>query len=333
MRRCLECLSRQILRPDETIVVDASADDQTREVVATFADVVYLRNREGAGRMTTSRNISLHHCHGDVIAFLDDDAFAEPQWLKELLSTYIDTSIGGVGGRASNQVAGEESYRVSELGRLKSNGELAGYFAGDPGGVIEVDHVMGCNMSFRRSVLARLGGFREDYPGISGVCEDSDMCIRVRALGYRILFNPKAKVDHIGAKQAVGQRFDARYAFYGQRNHLVLLVRNFGFRFVGPYLLHSIWRDLRQFVGRFWRATKAVGYAFAIVMADAAGSVCGIVVGAALLRRYGREPARIDENGRKISEALEAERHPNAPQNFLHNVDNDVISNWESNGA
>jgi GT2 family glycosyltransferase len=80
----------------------------------------------------------------------------------------------------------------------------------------------------RREVVARLGGFREDYPGISGVREDSDMCLRVKSLGYHILFNPAACADHIGAPQAKGNRFDYRYTFFGQRNHMVLLIRTWG---------------------------------------------------------------------------------------------------------
>ena len=91
-----------------------------------------------------------------------------------------------------NGQPGEADNGVDRIGRLTADGELHGYFAADPGRTIEVDHVMGCNMSFRRDVLALLGGFREDYPGISGVREDSDMCVRVRQRGYKIMFAPQA---------------------------------------------------------------------------------------------------------------------------------------------
>ncbi|HTW93709.1 MAG TPA: glycosyltransferase family 2 protein, partial [Tepidisphaeraceae bacterium] len=163
----------------------------------------------------------------------------------------------------------------------KPDGTLTGFFAADPGEIIEVDHVMGCNMSFRREILARLGGFRTDYPGISGVREDSDMCLRVKRLGYRIMFNPAARVDHVGAPQAVGRRFDWRYSYYASRNHAMLLVRNFG-----PFsaiALRSALRELGQaFVEFARRASAAAGHFFARLI----GSGIGLAAGS---RRYMRE--------------------------------------------
>src|SRR5439155_3617567 len=143
------------------------------------------------------------------------------------LPHYDDPSVGGVGGRV---LKGSESpgewWETDKIGHVLPNGELYAGFDTDRGQILSVDHVMGCNMSFRREVIAQLGGFREDYPGISGVCEDSDMCLRVRALGYKILFDPAAVVNHIGAPQVKGRRFDARYSFYSAQNNLVLLMRH-----------------------------------------------------------------------------------------------------------
>jgi len=309
VRRCLECLYAQTPRPSQIIVVDASPDERTREVVREFRGVVYLRNDNGYGRMTASRNIGLKIAVGDIIAFLDDDAFAHPQWLEKLAATYTDDSIGAVGGRALNNQPGEAVLGVNEIGQLKPNGLLTGYFAADPGKVIEVDHVMGCNMSFRREVVAKLGGFREDYPGISGVREDSDMCLRVKALGYKILFTPEACVDHIGAPQAKGQRFDLRYVYYGQRNHLVLLIRNYG---LGATI---VWRYLGLNFGTSLRdySTK-IAAAFARLGVNFAGTVVGIISGLSLLYRMGRDPSRHDTEGEQIKSYLEAVPRQEAEQ-------------------
>ena len=306
VRRCLDCLFNQSPRPEQIIVVDASSDDRTRQAVGEFPGVAYLRNDNGYGRMTASRNIGLKAATGEIIAFLDDDAFAYPGWLENVRVTYTDETIGAVGGRALNNQPGEEVLGVNEIGRLKPNGLLTGYFAADPGGVIEVDHVMGCNMSFRRGVVAQLGGFREDYPGISGVREDSDMCLRVKALGYKILFNPAACVDHIGAPQAKGQRFDTRYAYYGQRNHLVLLIRNFGIgnALVWRYLGYSLWHyGIFEFI-------KRVGAAASRLAVTLIGSFQGIFTGLNLLIRYGSNPIRHDAHGQEVTEHLQ--RDPTA---------------------
>jgi len=298
VRQCLMRLGAQQPPADQIIVVDASSDQRTRVLVAEFAGVLYLHNPSGYGHMTESRNIGLMHATGEIIAFLDDDSYAHDGWLANLASSYADPSVGAVGGRALNGVAGEEQADAGEIGRLRPDGLLTGNFAVDPGRTIEVDHLIGCNMSFRRDVLAALGGLRPDYPGTE-VREESDLCIRVRRLGYRILFNPTACVDHIGAPQAVGRRFDARYAFYAAQNHCILLIRNYG-------LLSGI---TIRYLGWITRTTVAefahrLGSAIARLAITAIGTALGIFKGAALRLRHRGDPVRRQDGGRAITQAL-----------------------------
>lgn len=304
VRRCLACIAAQNPAPEQILVVDASCDEKTRNASAEFPNVQYLRNDNGMGRMTASRNIGLKHAMSDVIAFLDDDAFAHPGWLNALLAAYTAPSIGAVGGRALNAQPDEATTGVEEIGRLRPNGTLTGYFAADPKRVIEVDHLMGCNMSFRREVLAQLGGFREDYPGISGVREDSDMCLRVSRLGYRILFNPAAVVDHIGAPQAKGRRFDWRYVYYSHRNHTAMLIRNFG---IGSAI---VWRSLlsgaSQLMLEFGKRCAAATIRLA---AGTLGSILGIGSGLRLRMMAGDGPERRDSDGETIRAALSKHEH------------------------
>lgn len=299
MQKCLECLQSQSPPPNQILVVDASPDDRTEKVVSAFPGVLYLRNPDGFGRMTTSRNIGLKAATGEILAFVDDDAFAHPGWLAALKEGFCDSAVGAVGGRALNNQPGEETCGVKEIGQLKPNGFLTGNFAANPGKVIEVQHVMGCNMAFRREVVAQLGGFREDYTGISGVREDTDMCLRVGRLGYKILFLPDACVDHIGAPQAIGQRFDTRYAFASERNHLILLIRNFGlfapivWRYLVCLLVRAGKDFLRRLGGAFLRPGVLLG-----------GGIVGLFSGIRLLLHTGRDPARHDPDAESIRESL-----------------------------
>src|SRR4051794_36948684 len=93
VERCLKCLALQTRRAEQVIVVDASPDDLTKKIVAQFDGVLYLRNDNGIGKMTVSRNIGLRQASGDIIAYIDDDAFAEPKWLEELLPAYHDPAV------------------------------------------------------------------------------------------------------------------------------------------------------------------------------------------------------------------------------------------------
>ena len=226
---CLQHLSRQTTRPHEILVVDASPDQASEAVVRGFSGVRYARNEQGMGTLPRSRQIGVEDTTGEVVAFLDDDAFADPNWLAELASTYA-LGVGGVGGQARNGQPGEATDGVDRIGRFFPDGSLTGFFAADPGKTIEVDHLLGCNMSFRRAALDACGGIPTWPAGVSALREDLFLSLRVRRAGWKLLFNPRAGVRHIGSPQARGRRFDLRYDFTGLRNHMFVLVAHFGIR-------------------------------------------------------------------------------------------------------
>lgn len=299
VRRCLEHLGAQTRRPDQIIVVDASADRATRDVVSAFDQVEYLRNERGPGSTATSRAIGIARCTGDIVAFVDDDAMADPDWLEQLLRRYADPTIAAVGGRARNGQPGEESVGLGSTGLLLPNGRLSGYFAADPGRDVEVDHMLGANMSVRRDVVAELGGIHDYYPGTC-LREESDIALRIRRAGYRIIYTPAAAVDHLAGPYARGRRFDTRYKYYGNRNHVVLLTRTLGWsdphvrRFLGSALL-EIAGDVRAGLksvrdpSRTSVRAKARGVAGAALRAAAksAGLAAGIAVSIGLSVRLG----------------------------------------------
>ncbi|HPV79487.1 MAG TPA: glycosyltransferase family 2 protein, partial [Dermatophilaceae bacterium] len=220
VRTCLEHLAALTRAPEETYVIDASPDGLTRDVVADFPTVRYLHSDAGPGTMATSRAMALAATTCDVLVFLDDDANADPDWLKQLLLPYADPTVAAVGGRARNGQPGEETEGLDQIGLLTADGKLLGFFAADPGHDVDVDHLLGANMSVRREVLLALGGIRDNYPGTC-LREESDMFLRVRQAGHRIVYTPSAVVTHVAAPYVHGRRFDLRYHYYGHRNHIV----------------------------------------------------------------------------------------------------------------
>ncbi|HWL78353.1 glycosyltransferase family 2 protein [Microbacterium sp.] len=245
VRTCLEHLGRLTSKPHEIIVVDASPDDRTKTLVTEdFPQVRLLRNDLGPGTMPESRQVGFNAATGDIVAFIDDDAYVDPDWLDQLREPYADPAVVGVGGRASNGREGEETEGLGEIGRLLPDGRLTGNFGANPDRVIEVDHLLGANMSFRRAALAAIGGIRGNYPGTC-LCEESDISLRLKREGGKLVFQPAALVRHVAAPYTSGgKRFDRRYLYYARRNHVVLLARVYG------------WRDplLRRYVRSTFRA-------------------------------------------------------------------------------
>jgi GT2 family glycosyltransferase len=249
VERCLRQLLAQTCPPKEIIVVDSSTGRDTERLVRDeFPSVAYAICPAGRGATGTARNISYRLATGEVLAFVDDDAFAEPDWLVTLLPLFDDPSVGAVGGRQIRRQPGELTQGVDAIGQLLPDGTLTGHFAADPGRVVEVDHLLGANMAFRRSVLDQVGGI---YDGYAGTCirEETDLCLRVRGAGYRLLYTPDAVVEHVAGPYAKGQRFDLRYSYWTQKNHLILLIRNFGI--TDPMV--------RRFLVSSWRTTLADG--------------------------------------------------------------------------
>ena len=227
VRECLDHLGRQTVQPERVIVVDASPDELTRAVVSQYPHVEYRRNDMGAGTLAASRAIGVQGVTQDVIAFIDDDAYAEPEWLEQLLAAYDVPGVGAVGGRARNGQPGEETEGLDRIGRFLRNGRLTGNFAADPGRIVLADHMLGANMSVRTDVLRSVGGIHDYYPGTC-LREDADIALRVRLSGHRVVYAPAAVVRHVAGDYARGRRFDLRYRYYAARNHILLLVTTVG---------------------------------------------------------------------------------------------------------
>ncbi len=161
--------------------------------------------------LSGARNTAVAEATGDVVVFLDDDASARPGWLEALLAPYADPTVAAVGGVAHPRwptnrprvLPGEAPYDPNATGEL--DWIVGCTYTGQPLKQAEVRNLMGCNMSFRREVFDRVGGFAEDIGRIGKNplgCEETELCIRARqAYGragekIRIVFEPAAVVDH-----------------------------------------------------------------------------------------------------------------------------------------
>ncbi len=309
VRTCLEHLAAQTRAPEETYVIDASPDTLTRDVVADFPGVRYLHSDAGPGTMATSRSMALAATTCEVLVFLDDDANADPDWLEGLLLPYADPMVAAVGGRARNGQPGEESEGLDRIGRLTDDGRLLGYFAADPGHDVDVDHLLGANMSVRRDVLLALGGIRDNYPGTC-LREESDIFLRVRGAGHRIVYTPAAVVTHVAAPYVHGRRFDLRSHYYGHRNHVVLLTST-----IGPkdprtrrYVTAVVREDIAGAIGDGARALLDGALAPRARVRRAGGRVVRAGVAAAALVTGGVAAARVHRASKRSDAAVPGAR-------------------------
>lgn len=296
LERCLRSLLESLSDDTEIVVVDASAADHGDDVSAMHPSIVYVHAGHLAGWMTRSRNEALRWVRGDIVSFLDDDVVVRPGWEAGIRAAFSDAGVAAVAGRTCNGVPGEEHYD-RPIGRLLPNGTLTDGFASLPERhIVDVDHGIGANMSFRRSVLAVLGGFRDDYPG-TALREDTDIFLRVRAIGARAVFAADAAVDHRPAPHVHGARFDTRYKLYGRRNHMVMLARADGIG--SPMLRRWMLRQLRSVAAVPGLAAKVRRLGVTVI---------GLAWGLAALPRSARwqplPPTRDDATGRELRRLL-----------------------------
>lgn len=237
VQRCLEHLREQTVPVDEIIVVDSSTGEDTQVVLDGFPEAKRLRIPDGQNNRPQAKNLGIAHASADIVAFLDDDSMVRKDWLGHLLEPYASSAVGGVGGRVLDDLevarADPEDCRV---GVLRRDGEQTANFVLNPGRIVEVDYVRGCNMSFRRETLRQIGGFDPRCIG-SNVGEEPELCLRVKHAGWSIVFQPRAVVDHLAAPREDLTRgvdgmepdqIEAWPVIWRAHNRSYLLFKNFG---------------------------------------------------------------------------------------------------------
>jgi GT2 family glycosyltransferase len=166
----------------EVIVVDDGSTDGTAKIAREYGFRVISTGNRG---LSNARNTGLKAATGEIVAYIDDDAYPDPQWLTYLAFTFMRTDYAAVGG-PNLPPAGD--------------GPIPDCVANAPGGPIhvlisdrEAEHIPGCNMAFRKADLAAIGGFDPQFR-VAG--DDVDVCWRLRQSGRKLGFSPAAMVWH-----------------------------------------------------------------------------------------------------------------------------------------
>jgi len=182
--------------PLEVLVVSDGNAELLEAARADFPAARVMANRLTPG-LSGARNTAVQEARGDIVAFLDDDAEAEPGWLAALAAPYADEAVLGVGGFIEPKWdAGRPPWFPPEFGWI-----VGCSYVGQPETLAPVRNLIGANMSTRRDVLTALGGFTTSLgrvgAGVTGN-EETDLCIRglERWPGRRWMLSPTARVRH-----------------------------------------------------------------------------------------------------------------------------------------
>ncbi len=192
---CLSALETQTYRNFEVIVLpDGGGDGEgktgnggNRSFALTFLPTGKVRPAE-------KRNIGIAAAKGDVVAFIDDDAYPDSRWLENAVKYFSEPSIGGVGGPGVTPPG--DGFLAQAGGRVYANVFVSGnYRYRYVGGRVrlDVDDYPSCNLLVRTDLLRKIGGYRTDFwPG-----EDTLLCEAI-VLGEhkRIVYDPWAIVYH-----------------------------------------------------------------------------------------------------------------------------------------
>ncbi len=199
LRNTLLALTCQTRPVDEILVIDNGPDAPT-ETVAKEMGVRYVAEpRRGYG---CARNRGLAEARGDVLYFLDDDCVAEPDWAERLWDAVASGSADLAGG---SRVSGRAGL-AARLEYLSTDGPVLSPRL--PAGPAR--HLSTSNLIFKREVVDRAGRFDEKL----AMCEDRDFTARARDAGFRLWFEPAARVTHYSSVQRAGEYF-GRMRHYG----------------------------------------------------------------------------------------------------------------------
>lgn len=224
IEKCMMSILDQNYPRFEIIHVDAKSSDGTFEIAEKLGSLLKSRNKciryksisIDAPTAGKGRNFGVIAADGSVIAFTDGDCVAEPDWLINSVRA-LSVKTGMVGG--PNIIKHFKNSGVTKAIDLVTPTYLGS--GGSPqfykiDRVTEVYAVPCCNMVVKRSLFENIGGFNEKLR----YNEDSDLCIRIRKKGYKIIYNPKAIIYHYSGLDSYEEfvNFCNRYGYQRGNN-------------------------------------------------------------------------------------------------------------------
>lgn len=213
---CLQSILSHTNGPYEVIVIDNASVDETTSMLGAMENIRVIRNQENQG-FVVACNQGAKAASGVYLLFLNNDTEVASGWMEALLAPLEDQRVGITGAKLLYP-----SGRLQEAGNIIwRDGTGWNYGRGDDPGLPEysflreVDYCSGACLMIRRSLWEQIGGFDPRFA--PAYYEDTDLCFSVRQRGYKVMYQPEARVIHYEGVSA-GTDLNSGYKQYQQVN-------------------------------------------------------------------------------------------------------------------
>jgi glycosyltransferase involved in cell wall biosynthesis len=215
----------------EILVIDNGSTDQTKQITEDIIQqnpdhhIRYIYEPEPG--LLSGRHRGALEAQGEICTFIDDDIEADPNCLKAIHDSFIDTTVQLVGGRNLPKYETEPpqwlNWFWADHPYGKTCGELSLLDFGEEVREIDANYIWGLNFSIRRQALFDLGGFHPDcipkhLQHFQGDGE-TGLTMKANQLGYKAIYQPKALVWHqVPTSRMTYRYFENRYFYQGVCN-------------------------------------------------------------------------------------------------------------------
>jgi GT2 family glycosyltransferase len=261
---CLDSILGMRYPNFEVILVDDGSTDGSADLARSYGVKVITTENQGLG---SARNSGLHEATGEIVAYTDDDAYPDPEWLTYLALCFRKTSHAAVGGP---NIPPHDA------------GPVADCVANAPGGATHVllsdqvaEHLPGCNMAFRKESLDEIGGFD---PQFRAAGDDVDVCWQLQDRGWTLGYSAAAMVWH--HRRGSVRRYWKQQLGYGRAEALV----------------ERKWPEKYNRAGHVSWAGRIYGKGLAWPLGKREGRVFHGTWGSALFQRLYHQPSRTAES-------------------------------------
>jgi glycosyltransferase involved in cell wall biosynthesis len=210
---CFDSIKQQTIQPLETLLVldpDPELVEYYTQRVPPFVKIITSTEKG----LSNARNAGIDESNGEIIAFIDDDAYADPHWIEKIIENYQDPNVVGVGGQIiPHWESTEPSWFPKEFYWI------VGCSYSEVEKKREVRNPIGANMSFRKNVFEKAGKFRTDigrYGKMLLSGEEAELSLKIlnQIPDSKMIYEPEAIVYHRVPAERIKLQYILKRAYY-----------------------------------------------------------------------------------------------------------------------